>query len=111
MRGVPVLRVQVITTLLMAFAIAFGMKIVGAVMITALLIIPPAAARRLSRTPEMMIFWTALLALFAVAIGLGASLWWDTPSGPSIVVAAAALFLLTRLIPPQRFRLAVPDIS
>ncbi len=89
------LAVNLIFMLLMALAIVIAMKIVGVLLITALLIIPPAAVRRLASGPEQMALFAALAGVLAVVLGLMASLRWDTPSGPSIVVAALALFLVS----------------
>ena len=83
--------------LVMAIVIAIAMKIVGILLITALLIIPAATARRFSRGPEAMALGAALVGVLSVAGGLSASLAWDTPSGPPIVVAAFGLFLLSLL--------------
>lgn len=88
-------RSNFIFVLLMATVIAISMKIVGVLLITALLIIPAAAARRFARSPEQMAFYAALAGVTAVFGGLFGSLNWDTPSGPSIVVAALLLFLLS----------------
>jgi zinc transport system permease protein len=90
--------------LLMAAVIAIAMKIVGILLITSLLIIPAAAARRFAATPEQMAVLAALIGAIAVAGGLYGSLTWDTPSGPSIVVAALVLFLFSLL--PVREMLA-----
>jgi zinc transport system permease protein len=92
--GVPVARVKLAFTLIVALLIAAALKLVGALLITALLIIPAAAARRLARSPESMAVLAALLGMLAVALGLLASWLWDWPSGPAIVLAASALFLL-----------------
>jgi len=77
--------------------IAISMKIVGVLLITALLIIPAATARRFARGPEAMAVLAAGIGVVAVIGGLFGSLEWDTPSGPSIVVAALGLFLLALL--------------
>ncbi|SJZ88082.1 zinc transport system permease protein [Consotaella salsifontis] len=95
-------RARIVFMLLMALVIAIAMKIVGIVLITALLIIPAATARRLAATPEAMAGMAALLGAFAAAGGLFASLQFDTPSGPSIVVAALVLFLAS-LTPAASF--------
>src|SRR5690606_28414888 len=81
--------------LLIAGTIAIAMKIVGVLLITALLIIPAAAARRRARTPEAMAVLAAAVGMLAVVAGLSLSLAADTPSGPSVVVAALAMFLLS----------------
>jgi len=88
-------RARILFMLLMAAVIAIAMKIVGIMLITSLLIIPAATARRLSATPEMMAAVASVAGAVAVVGGLTASLRFDTPSGPSIVVAALALFLLS----------------
>jgi zinc transport system permease protein len=59
-----------------------------------MLIIPAATARRLATGPEQMALLSAIIGVIAVVGGLEASLNWDTPSGPSIVVAALALFVV-----------------
>jgi zinc transport system permease protein len=82
-----------------ALVIAVSMKIIGVLLITSLMIIPAATARRFSRTPPQMAMVATLIALVSVAAGLAASLQWDTPAGPSIVVAATGLFIASRAIP------------
>lgn len=100
--GVPVARVRLLFMLLMAAVVAMAMKVVGALLITSLLIVPAAAARRFASSPERMALMAAGLGCLAVVGGLLASLRWDTPAGPSIVVAAGSLFALGMLI-PERF--------
>ncbi len=95
--GLNPTRANIIFMLLMALVIAIAMKIVGVLLITALLIIPAATARRFARGPEQMAILAAVIGATAVIVGLFGSLEWDTPSGPSIVVAALALFLLSLL--------------
>jgi len=93
--GVPVERLRLAFVLLLAIVIAAAMKIVGALLITSLLIVPAAAARNFARTPEQMAVLAAGLGALAVGAGLGASMQFDTPSGPSIVVVAALLFAVS----------------
>ena len=78
---------------MLAVVVALAMQVVGVLLITALLIIPAAAARRFSSTPEQMAVLAALAGALSVALGLGGSFSFDTASGPSIVVAALLLFL------------------
>lgn len=95
--GVPVTAVRTALMLLMALVIAIAMKVVGVLLITALLIIPAAASRRLTHTPESMALMASGLATLSVAGGLGASFLWDSPAGPSIVLCATTLFILSLL--------------
>ena len=98
--GVPVTAVNLGFMMLLAMVVALAMKIVGILLVTSLIIIPAATARRLSATPEAMAVLAAVIGCLAVAGGLGGSMAFDTPSGPSIVVAAFALFLASALTPP-----------
>jgi zinc transport system permease protein len=102
--GIPVIWVGIMQMLLVALVIAVAMKIVGILLITALMIIPAATARRLAANPEQMAVLASLIGCIAVVAGLMASLQWDTPAGPSIVVAAAAVFLVTNLMPGRGYR-------
>ncbi|WP_350336199.1 metal ABC transporter permease [Coralliovum pocilloporae] len=88
-------RTTLIFMLLMAVTIAIAMKVVGVLLITAMLIIPAATARRFASGPEIMALLSALIGVMAVVGGLFGSLHWDTPSGPSIVVAALLLFVIS----------------
>ena len=71
-----------------------ALKVVGALLIAAMLIIPAAAARGLARSPEAMAVLASVVGAAAVAGGLGLSLHMDTPAGPSIVAVAAVAFAL-----------------
>ena len=91
-------RAEMVFMLMTAVVIAISLKIIGALLITALLIIPAAAARRVSSTPEQMAVIAAIAGAVSVVAGLYTSLNYDTPSGPSIVVAAMVLFIVS-LVP------------
>jgi len=92
---------RLVFMLLMALVIAIAMKVVGILLITALLIIPAATARRFSASPETMAVLASLVGVLAVVGGLFGSLKFDTPSGPSIVVAALVLFVASLLTRPR----------
>lgn len=98
--GVAVERTQLAFVLLIALAVALAMKVIGILLVSALLIIPAATARRFVRTPEQMAVGAAGVGVLAVLGGLAASLRLDTPGGPSIVVAAALLFALGLALGP-----------
>ena len=93
--GAPVGLLRLVLMLLVACAILVAMKIIGILLITALLVIPAAAARAFARTPEQMAALAVVIGCLAVLGGLWGSLTWDTPSGPAVVLAAAVLFCLT----------------
>ncbi|MDX1655878.1 MAG: zinc ABC transporter permease subunit ZnuB [Candidatus Competibacteraceae bacterium] len=97
--GVPVLWVRLTFMMLIALVIAVAMKVVGVLLITSLMIIPAAAARRFATTPEAMAVLASVVGCVAVVLGLWGSFHWDTPTGPSVVVAAALLFAVGLLVP------------
>lgn len=90
-------RERLVLTLALAVVVAVALKVVGALLIAAMLIIPAAAARALSRTPEAMAATAVAIGALASLGGLALSLWQDTPAGPSIVTAAAILFAAAAL--------------
>ena len=95
---------NIVFTVLLAAVIAVSMKIVGVLLITALLIIPAAAARRFSASPEQMALIAIIIGICSVWLGLWGSLEWDTPAGPSIVVAALVCFILS-ILPLPKFNI------
>ena len=95
--GLKPARANFVLMILMAAVIAVSMKIVGVLLITALLIIPAATARRFAITPEMMALVASMIGAASVWIGLEGSLQFDTPAGPSIVVAALLGFSISLL--------------
>ncbi|WP_045046977.1 zinc ABC transporter permease subunit ZnuB [Rouxiella chamberiensis] len=93
--GVNLQRSRVILMLVTALTIGMAMKFVGALIITSLLIIPAATARRFAKTPEQMASIAVLLGMIAVTGGLALSALYDTPAGPSVVLCAATLFVFS----------------
>ncbi|MEZ8133167.1 MAG: zinc transport system permease protein [Porticoccaceae bacterium] len=93
--GTNVTLVRTALMLITALVIALAMKVVGVLLITALLIIPAATARRVSHTPEQMAIAASLIAMLTVVMGLAMSWNLDTPAGPSVVISASLLFCLS----------------
>lgn len=96
--GVNIQRLRLLLMLVTALTIGIAMKFVGALIITSLLIIPAATARRFSRTPEQMAFIAILIGMLSVTGGLTFSALYDTPAGPSVVLVAAILFIFSLLV-------------
>ena len=96
--GVPVDLTNWAFILMLALVFAVAIKLVGVLLITALLIIPASAARKFARTPESMVVLASIIGCLAVSIGFWASLNWDWPTGPAIVVAAATMFLFSMFV-------------
>lgn len=99
--GVNVDLMRLIIMLMVGLVIAIGMKFVGALIMTSLLIIPAATARKFTVTPEQMALTASGIGIVAVFCGLSLSWFYDTPAGPSVVISAAAFFLLAQLVPSR----------
>ena len=87
-----------IFTLLLAGVIALSIKMIGALLITGLLLIPAATARNISNSPNQMVFLATLVGIISVIAGLFTSLELNTSSGPTIIVVALILFIIS-LVP------------
>ena len=95
--GIDARREQLIFTMALAVTVAVAIKVVGVLLITAMLVIPGAAARPFSRTPEAMAAIAMVIGTVAALGGLRLSFIYDTPTGPTIVCVLAAAFALANL--------------
>lgn len=102
--GIDPRREELVLTLALAVVVAVAIKVVGVLLIASLLVIPPAAARPMARTPEAMALGAALLGAASALGGLWAAFILDTPTGPSIVCTAALLFVLSSAAGALRHR-------
>ena len=99
--GINIKKMRFVLMILTALTIALSMKFVGALIITSLLIIPAATARRFARTPESMVCYATVISMLAIIGGLILSVFYDTAAGPSVVICSAFLFVLS-LIKKER---------
>ena len=93
--GVSSRRERMVLTLLLALLVAISLKVVGALLIAAMLIIPAAGARLWARGPETMAVGAMGIGIVAVVSGLAMSFWYDSPAGPSIVTGAAICYAIS----------------
>lgn len=89
---------RLILSLVLAVTVAIAIRIVGALLISAMLIVPAAAARSIARTPEQMASSATLIGALSVFGGLWASLRLDTPAGPSIVAVSAIFYAVSIIV-------------
>lgn len=94
--GIPVASLRVGLMLSIALLTAMAMKLVGALLITALLIIPAAAARAFAKTPSHMAALASAIAISSLIFGMIASYFWDLATGPAIVTASCIIFAFSR---------------
>lgn len=90
--GVNPHKEHLLLTLALAVVVAVAIKVVGVLLIGAMLIIPAATARPFSRTPETMAVLATVFGAAAALGGLQISFRFDTPTGPTIVCVAAIMF-------------------
>jgi zinc transport system permease protein len=88
--------------LMIALTVSVSVQIVGVLLITSLLIIPPAIARVFSATPLQMVFGAIVVSIVSVFAGLGVSMNYDLAAGPSIVIALGVIFTASQLLPIRR---------
>ncbi len=91
--GVHTDRLELGLFLLAALVIAVSASVVGIVLMAAYLVIPAAAARLIARTLAQMTLISVLLGVISTVVGLGLSFYLDVPSGATIVLTQAALFV------------------
>jgi zinc transport system permease protein len=100
--GLSPQRAEWLFMMLIALVVSIAVKLVGVLLITALMIIPAAAARRLVSSPEMMAGLASLLGVIGVIAGLYGSAEFDIPSGPAIILAGGLLLLGLSFVPRRR---------
>ena len=105
--GIEVRRVQALMYVMIALLVAVMMKVLGVLLIAALLVIPTSSARLFSRSPEQMVLISGLYGLAALGGGLTGSFQFDWQTGPAIVISATLLLLLTLAYT----RLRKPDLD
>jgi zinc transport system permease protein len=96
--GVDPKREQLVLILSLAVVVAVAIKVVGVLLIAAMLIVPAATARPFSRTPEAMAVIAAVIGGTSALAGLHAAYQFNTPTGPTIVSLAAIMFAISSVI-------------
>jgi ABC-type Mn2+/Zn2+ transport system permease subunit len=91
-QGFPVRLLHAIFIVLIALTVVVSLKVVGIILVSALLVIPAATAYQLARDFRRMQWLAILFSLAATIGGLLLSYFLDTPSGATIVLWATAIF-------------------
>ncbi|MBK8208099.1 MAG: metal ABC transporter permease [Planctomycetes bacterium] len=99
-RGLPVARYEYLLIVVLGLVVAVGVRAVGLLLVNALLIVPAATSRNLSRSVAGMFWGSVAVALTAGLAGLFLSDWLDFAASPGIVAAAVILFLVSQLLRP-----------
>lgn len=104
-RGINVKWLEYVFVLLLTILTVACVKIIGAVLVEALLLIPAAAARNLNRSIRGFVLWSIGFSTVSCVVGVYAPMRFDlpVPSGGAIILTAATIFLITMVI-----RMTVP---
>lgn len=96
--GVRVGWINMLLISLTAITVVLAIKVVGVMLVTALLILPAVTSLKLAKGFKTAIFIAALLAVISVVVGITLSFYADIPAGATIVLVNFALFLLSLLV-------------
>ena len=99
--GINKLYYDLLFMFLIALAVSVSVQIVGVLLITSLLIIPPAIARVFSNSPIVMIFSSIIVSICSVLVGLYLSIDFDLATGPTIVITLGVLFFIAQFLPKK----------
>lgn len=99
--GINVPFYKSLLVLLLAFTVASSIALIGALLITALLIIPASIARRFATSPKQMIIYAFIFTNIAVICGLFSSVYFSFPPSPAIVATLGAMFFLSLIFKRQ----------
>jgi zinc transport system permease protein len=91
--GLPVRRLKLIYTLVFALSIAIVSRTVGVLLVVSLLIIPAAAARLVSKTPESMAIRAIIIGMASICLGLFLSWKLDLPTTPTVTLSATLILI------------------
>jgi len=100
-QGLNPTRYQLLFMLMIALSVSVSVQIVGVLLITSLLIIPPAIVKVFAKSPSGMLFQSIMVAMVAVMAGLSASMYYDLATGPAIVIVLGLLFAISQLLPKR----------
>ncbi|GBC91819.1 High-affinity zinc uptake system membrane protein ZnuB [bacterium HR15] len=101
-QGVPVRAVETLFLVGLALVVAVGIRAVGILPMSALLVLPAAAARAMSRSFRGMLFISAIIGWLCLILGFGLALWQPIPPGAAVALVASIVFVLTAGVAPSR---------
>src|SRR5688572_16601179 len=107
--GVPVRRLNFIFVIVLTLTVAVTIRLLGIILVTSLIVIPPATARSLSRNLRQQILLSVVVGLIGSVGGMLLSYPLDVPCGPMIVVTCIALFIVSLAVRALRRNVATPS--
>ncbi|HET9989185.1 MAG TPA: metal ABC transporter permease [Kofleriaceae bacterium] len=101
-RRVPTTAIDYGFVVIVTIAITVSLKVIGALLVEAMVVVPAAAARNVARSTRSYLVWSMAIALVAGLGGLVISTVWRVPTGGAIVLALSVCFFIT--LPLGRWR-------
>ena len=95
--GLPVDQLNLLLAVLTAVTVVVGMRVVGVLLVAALMVLPVGTAQRVARSFRGTLVLAAGVGAASAVVGLGVARQWSLAPGGTIVLVAAALFLVTAL--------------
>lgn len=95
--GVKSERIQLLMYVVLAVAVVLGIKILGVVLVSALLVIPVSVAKLISGSFQKLVLWSIVVSELIVIAGLTLAYFLDLPAGAVIVLCGSFLFFATLL--------------
>ncbi len=103
--GVKTERINAILTALTAVTVVLAIKVVGIMLVSALLILPAVTALQISKGFKAAMISAAIFSVFSVLIGITLSFYWDLPAGATVVIINFLFFIISFLIRKANFRI------
>lgn len=101
-KGVNTSLYEYIFSILLTLVVCLSIRVVGILLVTALIIVPAAVGRTLSRNVGELFWFSLLTALVASIVGLILSYYWDSATGATVVLVCAAFFFIAQLAKGMR---------
>ena len=99
--GVPTGKISALLLVLVAVAVAVAVQVVGILLVTAMLVVPPLTARSVASNPSAMLLGSVVVGMVASVIGVWVAFEYNQPVGPCMVLASLVLFGASRLVPAR----------
>jgi zinc transport system permease protein len=109
--GTPVAFLHYLLLILIALAIVASMKLVGIILVSAMLVLPAATAYQIAETYRKVLALSLLSGVASLLVGLALSYRFDLPSGATIVLCACVIFFVCFALSPRRWRPRRTDSS
>jgi zinc transport system permease protein len=96
--GVNIKVIELLFLMLLSLSVLFTTRIIGALLVTSILLIPAISARLIAKNPLQMIIISIIIALIINFIGLISSFYFDLPTSPLIIVSGTIIYFILYIL-------------